>query len=133
MLMFNETATTEIYTYRHTLALHDALPISARGEATANQRVGAISRPPRLRDRGGVERVRQPGRAMHLALQPVVTRAFGEPVGAELLAQAVDIPQIAHPSRQIAVGEQIRGGRDEHNGGDSGQRADGEQRGRKWR
>src|SRR3546814_17871611 len=27
-LFFNETATTEIYTYVHTLSLHDALPIS---------------------------------------------------------------------------------------------------------
>src|SRR3546814_6298185 len=27
---FNESATTEIYTYLHTLSLHDALPISAR-------------------------------------------------------------------------------------------------------
>src|SRR3546814_3980497 len=27
---FNDTATTEIYTYGHTLSLHDALPISAR-------------------------------------------------------------------------------------------------------
>src|SRR3546814_14434508 len=26
---FNDTATTEIYTYRHTLSLHDALPIYA--------------------------------------------------------------------------------------------------------
>src|SRR3546814_18641491 len=26
---FNDTATTEIYTYWHTLSLHDALPISA--------------------------------------------------------------------------------------------------------
>src|SRR3546814_19895025 len=26
---FNDTATTEIYTYGHTLSLHDALPISA--------------------------------------------------------------------------------------------------------
>src|SRR3546814_16168107 len=26
-LFFNETATTENYTYRHTLSLHDALPI----------------------------------------------------------------------------------------------------------
>src|SRR3546814_7980619 len=26
---FNDTATTEIYTYRHTLSLHDALPICA--------------------------------------------------------------------------------------------------------
>src|SRR3546814_19469265 len=29
-LFFNDTATTEIYTYGHTLSLHDALPISAR-------------------------------------------------------------------------------------------------------
>src|SRR3546814_1594785 len=28
--LFNDTATTEIYTYGHTLSLHDALPISAR-------------------------------------------------------------------------------------------------------
>src|SRR3546814_11136626 len=30
LFFFNETATTEIYTYLHTLSLHDALPISAR-------------------------------------------------------------------------------------------------------
>src|SRR3546814_5755092 len=29
MFFFNDTATTEIYTYGHTLSLHDALPISA--------------------------------------------------------------------------------------------------------
>src|SRR3546814_5511890 len=29
-LLFNETETTEIYTYCHTLSLHDALPIVAR-------------------------------------------------------------------------------------------------------
>src|SRR3546814_18170616 len=28
MVCVNDTATTEIYTYRHTLSLHDALPIS---------------------------------------------------------------------------------------------------------
>src|SRR3546814_287013 len=28
MMFFNDTATTEIYTYLHTLSLHDALPIS---------------------------------------------------------------------------------------------------------
>src|SRR3546814_15954389 len=27
IFFFNDTATTEIYTYRHTLSLHDALPI----------------------------------------------------------------------------------------------------------
>src|SRR3546814_4679119 len=29
VFFFNETATTEIYTYLHTLSLHDALPISS--------------------------------------------------------------------------------------------------------
>src|SRR3546814_12384140 len=33
---FNETATTEIYTYGHTLSLHDALPISRRVKACGN-------------------------------------------------------------------------------------------------
>src|SRR3546814_15076880 len=28
IFLFNDTATTEIYTYGHTLSLHDALPIS---------------------------------------------------------------------------------------------------------
>src|SRR3546814_14494907 len=35
---FNETATTEIYTYLHTLSLHDALPISAPGIGTRGAR-----------------------------------------------------------------------------------------------
>src|SRR3546814_14969051 len=30
-ICFNDTATTEIYTYGHTLSLHDALPISILG------------------------------------------------------------------------------------------------------
>src|SRR3546814_18669359 len=30
LFFFNDTATTEIYTYVHTRALHDALPISVR-------------------------------------------------------------------------------------------------------
>src|SRR3546814_11551898 len=36
---FNYTATTEIYTYRHTLSLHDALPISA-GRSAPEARTG---------------------------------------------------------------------------------------------
>src|SRR3546814_15264121 len=31
VFFFNDTATTEIYTYGHTLSLHDALPISPPG------------------------------------------------------------------------------------------------------
>src|SRR3546814_16855615 len=33
VFFFNDTATTEIYTYGHTLSLHDALPISLRDVA----------------------------------------------------------------------------------------------------
>src|SRR3546814_20435311 len=35
-IFFNDTATTEIYTYGHTLSLHDALPISRILAATAD-------------------------------------------------------------------------------------------------
>src|SRR3546814_5431106 len=34
-LFFNDTATTEIYTYGHTLSLHDALPICTGGMVCA--------------------------------------------------------------------------------------------------
>src|SRR3546814_13342534 len=32
IFFFNDTATTEIYTYGHTLSLHDALPISIEAD-----------------------------------------------------------------------------------------------------
>src|SRR3546814_9624739 len=35
VVFFKDTATTEIYTYGHTLSLHDALPISEEGEEAA--------------------------------------------------------------------------------------------------
>src|SRR3546814_16142366 len=41
---FNETATTEIYTYVHTLSLHDALPIVATERQAAK-----LTRPPAWR------------------------------------------------------------------------------------
>src|SRR3546814_13006787 len=34
LFFFYDTATTEIYTYLHTLSLHDALPISSRFDIT---------------------------------------------------------------------------------------------------
>src|SRR3546814_17863695 len=37
---FNDPATTEIYTYRPTLSLHDALPISAAGGAALHAEAG---------------------------------------------------------------------------------------------
>src|SRR3546814_15380304 len=46
----NDTATTEIYTYRHTLSLHDALPISLQ-PATAGLRLRRLG--PRARERAG--------------------------------------------------------------------------------
>src|SRR3546814_20459082 len=39
VFFFNDTATTEIYTYGHTLSLHDALPISG-SEATRRKASG---------------------------------------------------------------------------------------------
>src|SRR3546814_1874169 len=39
IVLFNDTATTEIYTYQHTLSLHDALPIW-RGEQGLAQQEG---------------------------------------------------------------------------------------------
>src|SRR5216110_2862419 len=38
IFFFNDTATTEIYTSSHTLSLHDALPISARGRGARRGR-----------------------------------------------------------------------------------------------
>src|SRR3546814_6718796 len=44
--LFNDTATTEIYTYGHTLSLHDALPISVeRGESGIGDIIAAIGEP----------------------------------------------------------------------------------------
>src|SRR3546814_19754879 len=49
-LFFNDTATSEIYTYLHTLSLHDALPICASptraNGRTRNARCGWRSKPP---------------------------------------------------------------------------------------
>src|SRR3546814_14171210 len=69
-LFFNDTATTEIYTYWHTLSLHDALPIYGnilRGDADAgvgdDEESGALDRivPPldrhRPAGRGELQRV----------------------------------------------------------------------------
>src|SRR3546814_10824693 len=37
---FNDTATTEIYTYGHTLSLHDALPILSRAWRLSTVQIG---------------------------------------------------------------------------------------------
>src|SRR3546814_5128031 len=50
LFFFNDTATTEIYTYCHTLSLHDALPICADGHPCCQ--VPARSPQRRSRPRG---------------------------------------------------------------------------------
>src|SRR3546814_14966321 len=42
-VFFNDTATTEIYTYRHTLSLHDALPIFTRAALRCTTHVSRSS------------------------------------------------------------------------------------------
>src|SRR3546814_6018729 len=52
---FNETATNEIYTYRHTLSLHDALPIlpdDSRTPKAANGQATAVTLCRRVRSAG---------------------------------------------------------------------------------
>src|SRR3546814_15849199 len=39
IFFFNDTATNEIYTYRHTLSLHDALPICSTGPSALPIRI----------------------------------------------------------------------------------------------
>src|SRR3546814_14263875 len=46
--VFNDTATTEIYTYRHTLSLHDALPIYRRSFNAPGGRWSGRSSPPAI-------------------------------------------------------------------------------------
>src|SRR5213075_3571768 len=41
---FNDTATTEIYTTRHTLSLHDALPISCCSSRNCHPSITGIQR-----------------------------------------------------------------------------------------
>src|SRR3546814_18464626 len=50
LVFLTATATTEIYTYGHTLSLHDALPILERprgGDLLAAHRRGAVEQPAR--------------------------------------------------------------------------------------
>src|SRR3546814_9039502 len=47
LFFFNETATTEIYTYCHTLSLHDALPISSGVASVTGPATSTTSAPRR--------------------------------------------------------------------------------------
>src|SRR3546814_20976595 len=46
VVLCNDTATTEIYTYGHTLSLHDALPISRRAGSVRRPRPPVRTTPP---------------------------------------------------------------------------------------
>src|SRR3546814_3283601 len=72
VFFFNDTATAEIYTYRHTLALHGALPISSASLGSNSQSTG----PPDLNQTSGasgacgVNLPRTEGRASKLTSPP---------------------------------------------------------------
>src|SRR3546814_2751004 len=59
MFFLNETATTEIYTYFHTLSLHDALPISQPAPVPPRRTAGARQRVRDDRAQGAGQRVRR--------------------------------------------------------------------------
>src|SRR3546814_5012911 len=62
---FNDTATTEIYTYLHTLSLHDALPISSLFEWISKTAALAIFKFPQQPKSVGYSKLiipREPGR-----------------------------------------------------------------------
>src|SRR3546814_877954 len=44
VFFFNDTATTEIYTYRHTLSLHDALPIFRNAHVERRHKAAYLER-----------------------------------------------------------------------------------------
>src|SRR3546814_4513819 len=67
----NDTATTEIYTYLHTLSLHDALPISAERPPWGTYRsAGRTSRAPRRRGSPARRAASVPGWLRHAAAGP---------------------------------------------------------------
>src|SRR3546814_14143506 len=69
---FKDPATTEIYTYGHTLSLHDALPISRHRGRAAKERAD-------LGKRGQVSRAR--AAASHLAASPGMVVDLAEILG----------------------------------------------------
>src|SRR3546814_5104191 len=65
----NDTATTEIYTYSHTLSLHDALPISAAAHPPieSRSRAAAISDAVAVHQRREAAMESSGSRAVHIA------------------------------------------------------------------
>src|SRR3546814_6683609 len=69
-VLFNDTATAEIYTYVHALSLHDALPICRQrlhlpvGVGVRRAGTGVLRRDPHLARLALVRERRQPGRVV---------------------------------------------------------------------
>src|SRR3546814_16463939 len=82
VFFFNDTATTDIYTYLHTLSLHDALPIYIRrADDTEFERNARFLR---VTDRRGRSRI---GHRDH---QVGIDRIFAREFGADRLAYRID-------------------------------------------
>src|SRR3546814_5871642 len=134
-LFFNDTATTEIYTYGHTLSLHDALPIwsttiSARSRPRRTVlpcRIIISSVTPRVDSRPCSTMPRlSPTRTMsqhgstssaigvvlavrHTSGVPPLCRAIsGKPIA--LVAAAVTLMSFAFPPPELAFAEVLKGG-----------------------
>src|SRR3546814_9526236 len=79
----NDTATTEIYTYLHTLSLHDALPIWAHSSGDAPSRIFEPSETFRSRNMAeitaaAVKELRDRSGAGMLACKKALTEANGD-------------------------------------------------------
>src|SRR3546814_15155547 len=81
--VFNETATTEIYTYGHTLSLHDSLPISVRAMVGGTDYVASNYN-------RATQAVRQPGSAWKLFVYMAALEA-GYKVDDQLVDEPVTI------------------------------------------
>src|SRR3546814_14060634 len=99
---FNDTATTEIYTYGHALSLHDALPICVDQEGGRVQRFreGYSAMPPL--EEFGRQYAADPAAALERARQHAWVMA------SELRASCVDLsfaPLVALCGRTPAIGD----------------------------
>lgn len=87
-------------------------PAVARCDAVQEQPVSSAW--PLPRPLGLIKRCCQPHRPCHRNAQPVMRGARRQPFGPERTHQAVDVPQITHPPRKVAIGDQMRSGMDDH-------------------
>ena len=93
----NDTATTEIYTQRYTLSLHDALPFYARGSASAEELVATVARLTR-------EALPPPG----VSTAPQAATGGEQPTGPQAIAAGETAEQPARPRRRRRHGRARR-------------------------